>query len=469
MTCGKRQHEGLELPSTGEVPQFVPLECSLLPKTRTVDGKEESYTYPEYIAPCDSCGWDKVAPTNCPVDMSDAQVTWTEKQEIGPNEESVYAPRTGTRRELLEAIRRDAPHFIYHQWLCQWQIHQINLDYQTFDPRTSINIVTDFSAIYNMKGAVQEKCSHGTSCNCCVSLVLYKPKREGQLHTSPIRCDVWRIWSAKKGNASFHQTAMKEIAQHYKTDPDLVPDLQLAKVKSDGQRSQYKGRKNLGIMAEWPHPPCELNTVDCFCKDGGSTTCGNFMEPGLSIGMEHDFYPSHHGSGAWDSYGKDAPKAMDRDTAFKKSTHRYDAYSCYNWCVKNMSKPSGNKEHRGIFAADGEYHWRAYAEKDDSSGHRVIDKERDFQALPGSNELYCWKATHKFAPVLEADFVSCFCVGCRDKTGCKYTKYTRAHVQDKTGPEEFVTHAKAPEPKRKKRKARDKKKAVASDTSDSDH
>ena len=85
---------------------------------------------------------------------------------------------------------------------------------------------------------------------------------------------------------------MKEIAQHYKTDPDLVPDLQLAKVKSDGQRSQYKGRKNLGIMAEWPHPPCELNTVDCFCKDGGSTTCGNFMEPGLSIGMEHDFYPS---------------------------------------------------------------------------------------------------------------------------------------------------------------------------------
>ena len=78
MTCGKRQHEGLELPSTGEVPQFVPLECSLLPKTRTVDGKEESYTYPEYIAPCDSC-----------VDMSDAQVTWTEKQEIGPNEESV--------------------------------------------------------------------------------------------------------------------------------------------------------------------------------------------------------------------------------------------------------------------------------------------------------------------------------------------------------------------------------------------
>lgn len=89
MTCGKRQHEGLELPSTGEVPQFVPLECSLLPKTRTVDGKEESYTYPEYIAPCDSCGWDKVAPTNCPVDMSDAQVTWTEKQEIGPNEESV--------------------------------------------------------------------------------------------------------------------------------------------------------------------------------------------------------------------------------------------------------------------------------------------------------------------------------------------------------------------------------------------
>ena len=116
MTCGKRQHEGLELPSTGEVPQFVPLECSLLPKTRTVDGKEESYTYPEYIAPCDSCGWDKVAPTNCPVDMSDAQVTWTEKQEIGPNEESV-----SFWKQFVETLQ-----FIYHQWLCQWQIHQIS-------------------------------------------------------------------------------------------------------------------------------------------------------------------------------------------------------------------------------------------------------------------------------------------------------------------------------------------------------
>ena len=82
-------------------------------------------------------------------------------------------------------------------------------------------------------------------------------------------------------------------------------------------------------MAEWPHPPVLKNSVDCMCKAGGQLCCGNFMDPELSIAMKHDFYPSHHGSGAWDSYGKDAPKAMDRDTKFKQTALRYDAYSCY--------------------------------------------------------------------------------------------------------------------------------------------
>ena len=136
-----------------------------------------------------------------------------------------------------------------------------------------------------------------------------------------------------------------------------------------------------------------------------------------------------------------------------------------------MPAPSEKKRHRGIFAADGEYHWRAYAEDEDNSGHRVIEEERDFQACEGSNELYSWSATHTYAPTLEADFVSCYCKGCREKTGCMYTKYTRAHVLEKSGPEEFVTHAKAPQAKRSKRsrgKAKARSSEGASDSSDSD-
>jgi len=111
MTCGKVEHHGLELPSSPDViPKFVRLGCSLLPKTRKVGSTDKSYTYPEHIPLCTECGWDAVAPTDCPVDMSDKPVTWTEKQEgKGPNGEAVYCDKTGPRRELLEAIRRDGP------------------------------------------------------------------------------------------------------------------------------------------------------------------------------------------------------------------------------------------------------------------------------------------------------------------------------------------------------------------------
>ena len=95
------------------------------------------------------------------------------------------------------------------------------------------------------------------------------------------------------------------------------------------------------------------------------------------------------------------PKAMDRDTKFKQSTLRYDYHSCYKWCVNpenKMDKPSEKKEHRGIFGADGDYHWRAYAESEDGNGHPVIPKDRSFQALPGSNELYCFRAVSALKP-----------------------------------------------------------------------
>jgi hypothetical protein len=232
--------------------------------------------------------------------------------------------------------------------------------------------------------------------------------------------------------------AMREIVPYYKSGAIL--GLETVKVKSDGQRSQYKGHPNLGAMAELPMPPVQPNTIDCMCLEGGTKSCTRFIRPGMSIKMTHDFFPSHHGSGAWDSYGKDGPKAMDRDTKFKQSCRRYDYKGCYDWCVKNMPKPSEKKQHRGIFAADGNYIWRAYAETDDGNGFPVIPKDREFQSLEGSNELYSFRAVRTLAPTLEVDFVSCYCAGCRAKTGCWYTRYTRAHVADKSGPELYTTH-----------------------------
>ena len=118
-----------------------------------------------------------------------------------------------------------------------------------------------------MKQWITEKCSHGTSVNQLVAMVLSNPN-----NLDEPTCDVWRIWSQKKGNAAFHQKGMKEIAQHYQNT--TVPSLELVKVKSDGQRAQYKGRKNFGIMAEWPHPKVQRNTVGCFCQENGNNACG---------------------------------------------------------------------------------------------------------------------------------------------------------------------------------------------------
>jgi hypothetical protein len=299
-----------------------------------------------------------------------------------------------------------------------------------------------------------EKCSYGTSVNQLVAMVLSNPNN----NATPT-CDIWRFWSQKKGNAAFHQTAMKEIAPHHKAT--TVPSLELVKLKSDGQRAQYKGRKNFGQMAEWPHANVKRNQVGCFCQNNGDAACGNFMEPGLGIKMQHDFSPSHHGSNSVDNYGKDAPKAMDRDTLFKQSTLRYDYNSCYQWCIdpKNkMDKPSEKKEHRGIFGADGAYHWRAYAKFDDGHGHPIVPADRDFQALDGSNEMYSFRAVNKYAPEIQADYVPCCCTGCRDASGsCLYTIYTRAHVENKAGPELFMTHAFEETTKARKKRKRQAK------------
>ena len=158
---------------------------------------------------------------------------------------------------------------------------------------------------------------------------------------------------------------------------------------------------------------------------------------------QHDFREVHHGDFVYDSVGKDGPKAMDQDTKFSQSTSRYNAKSCYQWCINpdnKIDKPSGEKEHRGMYAATGEYHWRYYAEEDDGDGYTCIPPDRNYQSLPGSNNIYSWRAHHKYAPVIEGSFVSCFCTGCRNGPKCLYQHYTRAHVEDKATPEVFTTH-----------------------------
>ena len=152
----------------------------------------------------------------------------------------------------------------------------------------------------------------------------------------PVRCDVWRIWSQKKGNAAWHQKALKEIGQYYKCDK--VPGLTTIKLKSDGQRAQFKGHKNLGATAEWPHPKMPLEDskgIDCLCLAGGKACNSSHMKPGQEISLLNDFPPSHHGSGPVDNYSNDARRGMDADVAEGK-LGRYNYVHCYDWRMQSL-------------------------------------------------------------------------------------------------------------------------------------
>lgn len=459
-TCGKVPHPDLENPANGQTPEFCKLTCSLLRKPKTKSRQRETRGTPEEHkpdfyppfagGPCADCGWEKFAPVCCPVEMSNKPCVWTEKQPLkGPRGEDVYTEKTGTRNELIEAIRVDGYTYNYHKWLDQWTDHQAALDNETFNGTYEISVTSDFGATYKMTQEATEKCKYGTTCNQYVSLVLHSPSPRvietdsmGRKIFRPrdVKCDVWRIWSQAKGNAAWHQKAMKDIAKYYKST--AVPHLKRLKVKTDGQRAQFAGQKNLGQVAEWPHPAVE--GADCLCMPGDKACNTSLMKPGLGIEMFHDRYEVYHGSGPVDNYSKDARRGMDFDVRCGKYM-RYNYIHCYDWCVKQMPAPNQNdkKEHLGTFGANGKYIWCAYSDGTDNNERDfpVIPPDRTFQALPGSNGIYAWRGKHEYKPELEALFVPCYCIHCRnDKSEeCKYRHITHSLVEG-DWPEYFTTH-----------------------------
>ena len=213
---------------------------------------------------------------------------------------------------------------------------------------------------------------------------------------------------------------MKEIATHYK---EKIPTLKRIKVKSDGSRTQYKGRKNFGPMASWPHPQTE--EIPCYCRYDDERSCGQTMLPGLGIEMWHDFSVSHHGSGPVDSYGKDARRAMDRDTKFGRLS-RYNFAHCLAWCEENMPGPAPNRKREGKWSASGSYIWRGYSDGlYNGEEYPVIPDGHDWQQLPGSNDFYAFRAVSPYRPEIQAHFVPCYC----STTACSHANITNAHSQ----------------------------------------
>jgi len=116
------------------------------------------------------------------------------------------------------------------------------------------------------------------------------------------------------------------------------------------------------------------------------------MKPGQGIKMFNNFPASHHGSGPVDNYSKDTRRGMDADVGEGKLI-RYNFEHCYDWCVKEFSKPSGNRSHLGTVGANGDYLYRAYSDGTDENPRNFhvqylqgpyIPKTSSFQGLTKS-------------------------------------------------------------------------------------
>jgi hypothetical protein len=324
----------------------------------------------------------------------------------------------------MQTIEDALPDFFYHRWLIAWIRWQFKLDIATFHPRREILVVTDFAALYKMKGKQVSvslpgihiptppgtilfshlvgrnpqvgTCEHGISCSQLVALVLYLPGEvTEQGAPRPVRCDYWRIWSNARHSPEYHHAAMRRIARYYKGMQ--VPGLVRVKVWSDGDPTTYKGRKNFGRMVRWPRSSA----------DGGE-----------GVELHHNCLPAHHGAGAQDNAGKDprrygtkhteyftqviiillafpTRRAMDRAIIHEKANTIYSYWKCYAWCVKHMAKPTEEKDHRGTFGCNGRYIWGAFSDGTDPNplGCDVLDpRDRDFRAIDGSADMYAFRA-----------------------------------------------------------------------------
>lgn len=169
--------------------------------------------------------------------------------------------------------------------------------------------------------------------------------------------------------------------------------------------------------------------------------------------MVHEYYASHHGSGPWDSVGKDPRKLMDDEVAFGR-LDRYDYWTCFEFCVSHMQAPV-SVGRSGDFCANGEYYWFAFSDGSDLERLNrdgllgrvvVLPKERTFQPVKGSNELYCMTARNRYAPELLCQFVSCHCSvhrSVRDfeeaNRRCPYRSFIFSN-SSQAKPQRYITH-----------------------------
>jgi len=237
----------------------------------------ERYTISELRAcsNCTECSWESSMP-HCPIEWDDSKPATYKayRPRLTPDGnscENELAEIRTTRKGLMEHLKRQYNNVDPHLFIEEWTSHTRHLVYSILT-LFQLAICTDFSAAYEHKAAWTSTCEHPPRSNMDVFVVTRVVMVNGErIYIT----DVWRIFSAAKGSAGFHNRCLSLIVEYYRH----IMELMLVWVFTDGCRGQYKGKRNFRRISTFAHEHSEalfekmerlMDSAPCFSTSSPS-------------------------------------------------------------------------------------------------------------------------------------------------------------------------------------------------------
>jgi len=347
---------------------------------------------------CRSCGFDVSMP-RCPIEWENGAKTAVLKDyrpRPAPDGQTIQNELRDipcSRAELMEHLGASFKVVDPHLFTDEWTSHQRDLVYATL-LETELAISTDFSAQYEHKAAWTSTCEHPPRSNIDVFVVTRARIVDGR---RIYMTDVWRIISAAKGSAGFHNKALSQLIEWYRH----VMELCLAWLFTDGCRGQYKGKRNFRRISTFAHEhsatsfellqpphltftseapiPDAVSIAVARATDGANATASSAsieaiaQQVGASVDMQlqpqaskapkdwgtfkihtvrlrHLFACGHHFKGPHDGFGKDA-KHCPRCAEKQQKVRIASTHELYHFDAMNLPCPRRNVLASEIVAA----------------------------------------------------------------------------------------------------------------------
>lgn len=249
------------------------------------------------------------------------------------------------------------------------------------------------------------------------------------------RCEWWGIFSGMDHDATCNSACLKLIINHFTATFGGRVDRWV--LTNDGQ---FKTRRFLGRLAVLPHPPNVAKGTECLCCRGEKSreerSCNVVdLESGMMIPCEMIVNAPHHGGGPADALTSMVKQCLRRITLVDEHD-LVTASDCAAAMQRHYPQPSKKRDSESGKNKSTRYMWQ-FINADDEAHANV-----DYQACPGPQHLFYWKAESVYKPLLSATFIPCFCTNCRSGGTCPISSYVYAATGGDA--EEFMMHRQPP-------------------------